>query len=160
MANVNGRLGAVGFLTLGMLVAVSSSLAAQVLTAAAVPASSAEPPATPARAPVSPALAATTIRRPAILLPLYISFAAMQVLDIRSTQQALSGGGVEGNPVMGGIVGSPVAMTAMKVGATAGIVFLSEKMRKRNPVAAVVMMVGLNSAYAMVVSRNYAIARQ
>jgi hypothetical protein len=130
-----------------------------VLTAA-VPASSAEPAATPARASVMPALAATTVRRPAILLPLYISFAAMQVLDIRSTQQALKGGGGEGNPVMGGIVGSPVAMTAMKVGATAGIVFLSEKVRKRNPVAAVVMMVGLNSAYAMVVSRNYAIARQ
>ena len=137
-----------------------TAAAVLVLTAPAVPAPSAEPAATPAQASVMPALTATTVRRPAILLPLYISFAAMQVLDIRSTQQALNGGGVEGNPVMGGIVGSPVAMTAMKVGATAGIVFLSEKMRKRNPVAAVVMMVGFNSAYAMVVSRNYAIARQ
>ena len=77
-----------------------------------------------------------------------------------STQQALAGGGVEGNPVMSGIVGSPVAMTALKVGATAGIVLLSEKVRKRNPVAAVVMMVTLNSAYAMVVSQNFAIARR
>ena len=61
---------------------------------------------------------------------------------------------------MSGIVGSPVAMTALKVGATAGIILLSEKVRKRNPVAAVVMMVTLNSAYAMVVSHNYAIARR
>ena len=84
----------------------------------------------------------------------------MQVLDITSTQQALAGGGVEGNPAMSGIVGSPVAMTAMKVGATAGIILLSEKVRKRNPVVAVVMMVTLNSAYAMVVSHNYAVARR
>ena len=154
MANVNGRLGAVGFLTLGMLVAVSSSLAAQDLTVA--PAIRAAMASDAAARPTL--VQAAPVRRPAILVPLYVSFAAMQVLDIRSTQQALHGGGVEGNPVMGGIVGSPVAMTAMKVGATAGIVFLSENVRKRNPVAAVVMMVGLNSAYAMVVWRNYAIA--
>jgi hypothetical protein len=95
-----------------------------------------------------------------VLVPLYVSFAALQVLDIRSTQQALASGGVESNPLMTGIVGSPVAMTAFKVGATAGIVLLSEKVRKRNPVAAVVLMVTLNSAYAMVVSNNYAIARR
>jgi hypothetical protein len=155
MANGNGRLGAVGFLAVGMLVAGSLPLAAQDLTVA--PAIRAAMAADVSQRPtlVQP----TEARRPVVLLPLYVSFAALQVLDIRSTQQALQGGGVEGNPLMGGVVGSPVAMTALKIGAAAGIVLLSEKVRKHNPVAAVVMMVGMNSAYAMVVSHNYAIAR-
>jgi hypothetical protein len=156
MANGTGRLGAIGFLAVGLLVAGSHPLAAQDLTVAPAIRTALAADASLRPAPAQPPAA----RRPALLLPLYVSFAAMQALDIRSTQQALRGGGVEGNPIMGGIVGSPVAMTAMKVGATAGIIFLSEKVRKRNPVAAVVMMVGMNSAYAMVVSHNYAIARQ
>jgi hypothetical protein len=156
MANVNGRLGVIGSATLAMLVAVSHPLAAQDLTVApAIRAAMTSDAAT--RSTLMPPAAP---RRPTVLLPLYVSFAALQVLDIRSTQQALAGGGVEGNPVMSGVVGSPVAMTALKIGATAGIIMVSEKVRKRNPVAAVVMMVTLNSAYAMVVSHNYAISRQ
>jgi hypothetical protein len=157
MANVNGRLGAaVVSLTLGMFFAASHPVAAQDLTVA--PAIRAAMASDAALRPTLGQPAAAP--RPAILMPLYVSFAALQVLDITSTRSALAGGGVEGNPIMGGVVGSPVAMTAVKLGAAAGIVFLSEKVRKRNPVAAVVMMVGMNSAYAMVVSRNYAIARQ
>ena len=154
MANVNGRVSAVVCLTIGMLCAASRPLAAQEQTVTP------NRPAMSSDAAIRSALAQPVpARRPALLVPLYVSFAAMQVLDITSTRHALAGGGVEGNPAMSGIVGSPVAMTAMKVGATAGIILLSEKVRKRNPVAAVVMMVTLNSAYAMVVSRNYAIAR-
>ena len=155
MANVNGRVSAVVCLTIGMFCAASHSLAAQELTVAPAIRAAMSSDAAIRSALAQPAPA----RRPALLVPLYVSFAAMQVLDITSTQHALANGGVEGNPAMSGIVGSPVAMTALKVGATAGIILLSEKVRKRNPVMAVVMMVTLNSAYAMVVSRNYAIAR-
>jgi ABC-type uncharacterized transport system permease subunit len=155
MANVNGRVSAVVCLTVGMLVAASHLAAAQdqITVAPAVRTALASD------AALRTTLTQPAAHRPAVFVPLYVSFAALQVLDITSTRHALAGGGVEGNPTMGGIVGSPVAMTALKVGATAGIVLLSEKVRKRNPVAAVVMMVTLNSAYAMVVSRNYAIAR-
>jgi Domain of unknown function (DUF5658) len=155
MANVNGRVSAVVCLTIGMLVAASHQVAAQEVTVAPAIRTALASDAAIRSTLTQPAPA----HRPAVFVPLYVSFAALQVLDITSTRHALAGGGVEGNPTMGGIVGSPVAMTALKVGATAGIVLLSEKVRKRNPVAAVVMMVTLNSAYAMVVSRNYAIAR-
>ena len=154
MANVNGRVSAVVCLTIGMFCATSHSLAAQEQTVAPAIRAAMSSDAAIRSALAQPAPA----RRPALLVPLYVSFAAMQVLDITSTRHALAAGGVEGNPAMSGIVGSPVAMTALKVGATAGIILLSEKC-KRNPVVAVVMMVTLNSAYAMVVSRNYAIAR-
>ena len=101
----------------------------------------------------------TVAPRPSVLVPLYVSFAALQALDLHSTGRALHAGGREANPVVGTVVGSPVAMTAMKVGATTGIILLSEKLRKRNRVAAIVMMVTLNSAYAVVASHNYSIAR-
>jgi hypothetical protein len=143
-------------MTLGILVAAGHPLAAQDLNVAPAIRAAMAADATLRPTLVQPA----STRRPSVLVPLYVSFAALQVLDIRSTQQALKGGGVEGNPLMGGVVGSPVAMTALKIGATAGIVLISEKVRKRNPVMAVVMMVTLNSAYAMVVSHNYAISRQ
>jgi hypothetical protein len=157
MANVNGRFSAaVVAMTFGMFFAASHSLAAQDLTVAPAIRAALAADATSRSTLLQPA----PVRRPSMLVPLYVSFAALQVLDITSTRSALAGGGVEGNPVMGGVVGSPVAMSALKIGATAGIILLSEKVRKRNPVAAVVMMVGMNSAYAMIVSRNYAIARQ
>jgi ABC-type uncharacterized transport system permease subunit len=156
MANFNGRHGAaVVSLALGMFFATSHSLVAQDLTVApAIRAAMASD------AAIRPTLTQpAVVARPALLMPLYLSFAALQVLDITSTQHALAGGGVEANPMMGGVAGSPVAMTAVKLGAAAGIIVLSEKVRKRNPVAAVVMMVGMNSAYAMVVSHNYSVAR-
>jgi hypothetical protein len=97
--------------------------------------------------------------RPSVLVPLYVSFATLQALDLHSTSRALAAGGREANPVVGTAVGSPVAMTALKIGAATGIVLLSEKLWKRNRVAAIVMMVTLNSAYAVVASHNYSIAR-
>lgn len=157
MANVEGRLSAVVCLSIGIVIATGSPLAAQDLSVApAIRAAMAADAASRTTELSEPAPA----RRSPLLMPLYVSFAALQVLDIQSTQSALKAGGVEGNPVMSGVVGSPLAMAALKVGATAGIILLSEKVRKRNPVAAVVMMVTLNSAYAMVVSNNIAIARR
>ena len=156
MSNVEGRVSAVVCLAIGMCFAASNQLAAQ---------EQAIPPAirSAMSSDVDVHLALTqptSARRPSILVPLYVSFGVMQALDVHSTQLALAGGGREGNPIMRGIVGSPVAMAALKVGATAGVILLSESVRKRHPLAAVVTMVSLNSAYAMIVSRNYSIARR
>ena len=96
-------------------------------------------------------------RRPAALVPLYVSFAALQVLDVHSTLRAPEFGGREANPVVAGMLGSPAALVAAKAGMTAGIYFVSERMWKRNRGAAVLTMIALNSAYAAIVARNYAI---
>jgi hypothetical protein len=94
-------------------------------------------------------------RRPRALLPLYVSFASLQVLDAHSTTRALDRGAVEANRLMRGIAGSPVALLAVKAAGTAGVFYASEKIWKRNKTAAVLFMVATNSAMAFVVQRNY-----
>jgi hypothetical protein len=98
-------------------------------------------------------------RRPAMLVPLYVGFATLQALDARSTMTALGHGATEANPLLGGVTGHAGAFLAVKMGAAAGTIFVTEKLWKRNPVAAVALMVGLNSAYAIIVSHNYQVAR-
>lgn len=97
--------------------------------------------------------------RPAALIPLYVSFATLQALDARSTVSALAKGATEANPLLGGVTEHTGAFLALKMGAAASTVFLTEKLWKRNPVAAVALMVGLNSAYAIIVAHNYGVAR-
>jgi Domain of unknown function (DUF5658) len=117
-----------------------------------------DPPA--ADAPAS--TAASTEReaapqRPAALVPLYVSFAALQALDIHSTLRAPEFGGREANPIVGGMLGSPAAFVAAKAGMTAAVYYASERMWKRNKAAAIATMIGLNCAYATIVAHNYAV---
>jgi hypothetical protein len=107
--------------------------------------------ATPAVAQAAPP------RRPSLLVPLYVSFAALQGLDIHSTLRAPASGAREANPIVGGMLGSPAAFVAAKAGMTAGIYLVSERLWKRNKAAAIVTMIGLNSAYGALVARNYAL---
>jgi hypothetical protein len=93
--------------------------------------------------------------RPPALAPLYVSFAALQILDIHSTLRAPDFGAREGNPLVGGLLASPAAFVASKAAVTTGLIYVSERLRKRHPRTAVLMMIGLNSAYAVVVARNY-----
>jgi len=97
--------------------------------------------------------------RPAPLVPLYLSFGALQMLDIHSTSGALDRGAVEANPFMKGLAGSPAGMMAIKAAGTTGVVYASEKMWKKNRMAAVIFMVATNSAMAWVVNHNYRAAR-
>ena len=94
-------------------------------------------------------------RRPDSLVPLYVSFGALQVLDIHSTWRALDHGAVEANPVLQGVVGNQAGLVALKAVGTAGVIFASEKMWKRNRTASVIFMVAANSAMAWVVQNNY-----
>ena len=100
--------------------------------------------------------------RPAALMPLYGSFIGLQALDFDSTMKALgSGAGREANPLMQSIVGRPAALLAVKAGATGAIIFASERLRKtHHPAAAVMLMIGINSAYATIVAHNYAVANR
>ena len=96
--------------------------------------------------------------RPAVLMPMYVSFAGLNALDVDSTYRVLSGGGREANPLVGGVVGSPAAMIALKAGTTAAAIAASERLRRRHPKAAAILMTAFNSAMAAIVAHNYAVA--
>src|SRR6202035_4754350 len=98
-------------------------------------------------------------RRPAALLPLYVSFTALQFADVHSTLSARDAGGREGNPVFTGLR-STAGMLAVKSGLALGTTYAVERLRKRSPRTAVVLMAALNSAYAGIVAHNYVNARQ
>jgi hypothetical protein len=91
-------------------------------------------------------------------MPMYVSFAGLNALDVDSTYRVLSGGGREANPLVGGVVGSPAAMIALKAGTTAAAIAASERLRRRHPKAAAILMTAFNSAMAAIVAHNYAVA--
>jgi hypothetical protein len=111
----------------------------------------------PASAQTRTAQANLSDRRPALLMPLYVSFASLQVLDTVSTQAALHSGGAEANPLLGSMAGSPAALLSTKAAVTGAVIYATERLWKQNRVAAVVTMIGINSAYAMIASHNYAV---
>lgn len=99
-------------------------------------------------------------KRPSLLVPMYVSFAALQALDYRSTTRAIeSGAGREGNPVMAPIVGNRAAFIAVKAATAAGTIWAGEKLWKRNRTAAVVLMGAMNGAIAGVVAHNMSVRR-
>jgi hypothetical protein len=89
---------------------------------------------------------------------LYVSFAVLQALDARSTLAALRNGGAEANPLMAGAASNPGALLAVKMGAGAATIFVAEHVAKRNPVASLLIMAAMNSAYATIVAHNYSVA--
>jgi len=98
--------------------------------------------------------------RPAPLVPLYLAFVALQVADVASTRRALEAGGREANPIVRGLANNSAAMLAVKAGATAGTIYLVERLWKKNRTAAVILMTALNGAYAAIVAYNYRGHRQ
>jgi hypothetical protein len=114
------------------------------------------------QAPASPIAPATTgvaaPSRPAALVPLYVSFAGLNALDIDSTYRALAGNAEEANPMAARLVHSPAALIAVKAGTTAAAIIVTERLRRSRPKTAILLMIGLNSAMAAIVAHNYAIA--
>jgi Domain of unknown function (DUF5658) len=105
-------------------------------------------------------VATPSSKRPAALIPLYASFASLQVFDVTSTLQAIDRGAYEANPVVAPFVKSPPALAAMKAGSTVAVIYLTERLRKRHRIAAVLLMVGLNAGYVGVVTHNYSVSRR
>jgi hypothetical protein len=93
--------------------------------------------------------------RPPALPALYVSFAALQALDVHSTMTAVEAGRSEANPAIKELVRQPAAFVAAKVVATAATLYISERLWRRHRVAAVVLMVAVNGAYGAIVARNY-----
>jgi uncharacterized protein DUF5658 len=92
------------------------------------------------------------------LVPWYLSFASLQALDIESTARVINGGGREANPIVASVWQSPIGLTAVKAGATAGLIYAAQRLRKENPKAALLLMIGANSAMATIVAHNFAVA--
>jgi hypothetical protein len=97
-------------------------------------------------------------RRPKLLIPLIVTFAALQSLDVHSTLPAIDAGGRETNPVAGTMLASPAVFVATKAATTAALVVLTERLRKHHPRGAMLLLVGLDSTFAMIVANNYAVA--
>lgn len=98
-------------------------------------------------------------QRPGALVPLYVSFAALQLVDVHSTSRALERGSGEANPLMKGFAGHEVGLLAVKAAGTMTAIYAAERMWKRNRTAAIVFMIASNSAMAWVVQHNYGAAR-
>ncbi len=98
-------------------------------------------------------------RRPAALMPLYGSLIALQGLDVHSTRQALEAGDGEANPAMRPLAKNSAAFLAVKAGATASVIWVSEKMWKKNRKASIILTTAVNAALAAIVANNYRLNR-
>ena len=96
-------------------------------------------------------------QRPALLIPMYLANAALHGLDVLSTSAALRAGHREANPLLQNA--NLATMIGAKAAATVTGVFVAEKLWRRNRVAAVAVMVGLNVGLAAVVANNYRISQ-
>ena len=163
------RLPAVVVLTLGLLWSASSVRAQEVAT---WPTTIAVSPSTSAFAATSaPRFNAEQIQRalppPAprrngsstLMTSLYASTVVMQALDVHSTLAAFGAGATEANPLMQEVTKNPAMFMAVKAGVAATTILAAKQISKRNKVAAVATLVAINSAYAIVVSHNYRVAR-
>jgi hypothetical protein len=97
----------------------------------------------------------TPARRPALLIPLYASFAGLQALDAHSTLKAVGRGYAEVNPLMAAATKHRGALIAVKLATTAAVIAGGERLWRRNRVAAVAAIVAINGAYAAIVAHNY-----
>ena len=145
-------------LSIGLLVGMPARAAAQeqmAVSGDAIPGATNPINVTPDAAKV----AQTAERRPAALVPLYASFITLQILDLHSTHYALEHGAIEANPAVKGFAGSTAGMAAVKAAGTAGVIFISEKLRTKNKAAAIGLMIASNSAMTWVVQHNYRAVR-
>jgi hypothetical protein len=94
-----------------------------------------------------------------LLGSLQAGIVATQMLDAHSTFRAMDAGGVEGNPMMGGLVNNRAAFVSVKAAMAAGLVYATHRMGQHNKAAAIAVAAAVNSAYAMVAAHNYKVAR-
>lgn len=114
---------------------------------------------TPAALTISPRARRVLGARPPPLVPLYATFATLQIADAITTIKALKHPGVrETNPFVKPFANNVPAMVLLKSASTAVTVVAVEKLWRKNRVAAVATMIGINAAYGVIVSRNAAAA--
>ncbi len=98
--------------------------------------------------------------KPRGLLPLFVTYGVLQALDVHSTLTAVNRGANEQNAVMAPFVNRPAAFIAFKAGVSAVTLIAADRLAKHNRFASYALMIGLNSAYAVIVAHNYRVAQQ
>jgi hypothetical protein len=101
-----------------------------------------------------------TPTRPAALPLLYVGLAGLQAYDVYSTRTALGRGASEANPLMGSVAGSTTGLVVAKAASTAGIIFISERLWKKNRVAAILTVAIANGVMAAVAMNNARVLNQ
>jgi hypothetical protein len=96
-------------------------------------------------------------RRPVALPALYVTFAALQIADARSTFGAVGRGAQETNPLMGR--GNQATLWAVKAATAASTIYFTERLWKKNRVAAILVMAAVNGSSAAIVAHNMKQAR-
>jgi len=126
------------------------------------PAAAQEQPADPEISSIAPDAAAPSERSPLVgpIMAMYAGYGMLQVLDAHSTLSALDNRGTEANPFVRSLASSPARLIAFKAGSTVGLVYLTERLRKKHPAAALALAIGVNSLQAYVVMHNYRVARK
>jgi len=97
-------------------------------------------------------------KRPALLIPLYVSQVALQGADLHSTFRALDRGHVEANPMFRD--GDRSKMIGAKIAVATVPVLIAERLWKKNRAAAIAVMVTTNAALSLAVANNYRLARR
>ena len=97
-------------------------------------------------------------RRPALLIPLYMSHVALQGADLHSTFSALNRGHLEANPLFRD--GDRSKMIGAKIAVATIPVLVAEKLWKKNRAAALAVMLATNAALSVAVANNYRLAQR
>jgi hypothetical protein len=96
---------------------------------------------------------------PALMAPLYSSFAGLAAADAYLTWHAVrAGGAVEANPVVAPIARSASGLTAFKFATGAAAFLAVERIRRDHPRAAVWIMAAANGGMMWVVWHNSQVA--
>ena len=92
--------------------------------------------------------------RGALMPVMYAALGATQTLDLLATTAALDRGAREANPLAAPLTRNTATWIAFKAASTAGTIVFLERLRKRNKLAAVVVVAAINAALAAAAIRN------
>ena len=150
------RMIAVGLLSLFVLCAGATSGSAQVAVNPALNVRMTVPAGTDWHAPI----VVTRDARGPVLSSLYAGLIGLEAYDGYSTTRGVKAGASESNPMMRGLVGSPVALWAAKGGAAFVSIYAAEQLWSHNRRGqAIALMLASNSLMAAVARNNSAINR-
>jgi uncharacterized protein DUF5658 len=103
---------------------------------------------------------AGSLQKRLILLPLCVSLAGLQLYDVYSTVTALNRGFVEGNPVMIGLTGHPLALAGVKAATSTTMIYTANRLWNHHHRTAAIALIGISNAVAALVATNNAAALQ
>jgi hypothetical protein len=96
-------------------------------------------------------------QRPTALPPLYASLIGLEGVDAYTTSVGVSHGAQEQNAVLGAFGPSGIGGIGLKAASVVSMVYVSERLWKRHPVGAVLLMTAMNCAMAAVAVNNFSV---